>query len=236
MQSLGNCLDMVTALLEEHPNCKCLCISEHWRKADELKATGISNFNLASYYCRKNGYGGVAMYLHKDIRFVKRQKVCNVSIESVFECACVEFNQKNDVFVVVVIYKPPKSDIKLFISKLELVLEEILKENKNVFIAGDFNMELLKQNNSRIHFLSVMNFFDLYPTILENTRITPTSQSCIDNIFTNVPKKNIFISVINTTISDYTAQKIIFDCIHVPEKTCYYKRFFSEVGKNFLHC
>lgn len=231
VQSLGNCVDTITALLEEHSNCKCLCISEHWRKADQLKATSISNFNLASYFCRKNGYGGVAVYLHKDITFSRKRKIDNLSVEGVFECAWVEFNLKNELFVIAVIYRSPKSDIKLFLKKLELLLVKIIKENINIFIAGDFNIEFLKQNSSRLQILSVMNSFDLYPTISENTRITPTSQSCIDNIFTNVPEKNILSCVIATTVSDHAAQKIVFSCNHVPKKIRYYKRFFSAVSR-----
>jgi len=158
-----------------------------------------------------------------------RNKINKLSVSGVFECACIECNLENTACIIATIYRPPKGDLTVFFKKLETMLEEIFKYiHVTIFIAGDFNIELLESNSTRTQILSVMSSFGIYPTILENTRITSSCKSCIDNIFTNIPESKINSCVLNTTISDHTAQKITFYLERDCSKRCYYKRFFSK--------
>ena len=112
-------------------------------------------------------------------------------------------------------------------------MSNILNENKLVFIAGDFNLEMLKENKTGFEFLAVMNSYNLFPSILENTRITPTSANCLDNIFTNslVIKATVF----ENFISDHTAQKVVFEIESKNVRSFNHKRIFSTENKtNFL--
>ena len=74
---------------------------------------------------------------------------------------------------------------------LNILLQKILKEKKNVFLFGDFNIGLPKHDNhagtneflhsiSSYMFLLSISFAILYPT-----RVTGHSQTINDNIFTN---------------------------------------------------
>ena len=75
-----------------------------------------------------------------------------------------------------------------------------------------------------------MKSFNLVQTIFENTRITRTSVSCIDNIFTN--SHFLQAKAFEHFISDHTAQKIIFKADQDTNNQLRYIRIFSEENKN----
>lgn len=192
----------------------------------------LDNFKLASCFCRKEGYGGAAVYVQKDMQVRIRKKLNLLSIKEQIECACIECHLGQELFIVITIYRPPNGDLQIFFSQLELLLIQIVNENKKVLVAGDFNIELAKDNNSKADFLSIMNSFLMYPTIHENTRITLTSKSCIDNIFCNFTVDILSSSILQTCISDHTAQKVIFKHKEIEISKPYFKRSFSVINKN----
>ena len=71
-----------------------------------------------------------------------------------------------------------------YLSKL---LENISKEQKFVFLLGDFNVNLLNYNehNQTNEFLDSLASSSFIPLILQPTRITTHSNTLIDNIFSN---------------------------------------------------
>ena len=80
-----------------------------------------------------------------------------------------------------------------------------------VILLGDFNADLLKydHNDNVADFLGAMHSKLLLPNISSPTRITSTSATLIDNIFTN-NYDNIFMSGnLVTTLSDHLAQILI---------------------------
>ena len=82
-------------------------------------------------------------------------------------------------------YKAPNTDIPNFNDELFVMLEKI-KHNK-MYICGDFNIDLLKYDchqNSR-SFIDLFFSLGFYPLITKPTRITNSTSSLIDNIFTN---------------------------------------------------
>ena len=77
-----------------------------------------------------------------------------------------------------------------------------------VVLLGDFNADLLKSDHDDEieNFLDAMYFKLLLPNISSPTRITSTSTTLIDNIFTN-DYANAFTSEnLVTTLSDHLAQ------------------------------
>ena len=72
-----------------------------------------------------------------------------------------------------------------YLSKL---LENISREQKSIFLLGDFNVSLLNYNehNQTNEFLDSLASNSSIPLILQPTRITSHSNTLIDNIFSNV--------------------------------------------------
>ena len=71
---------------------------------------------------------------------------------------------------------------------LNSLLEKISKEQKSVFLLGDFNINLMNYNvhNPTNGFLDSLASNSFLPYILQPTRISSHSKTLIDNIFTNI--------------------------------------------------
>ena len=91
---------------------------------------------------------------------------------------------------------------------LNKLLENISKEQKSVFLLGDFNVNRLNYNehnetNEFLHSLASNSFILL---ILQSTRITSYSNTLIDNIFSNAIDPDIISGNLTATISDHLPQ------------------------------
>ena len=93
-------------------------------------------------------------------------------------------------------------------SYLNKLLENISKEQKSVFLLGDFNVNLLSYNehNQTNEFLDSLASNSFIPLILQPTRITSHSNTLIDNIFSNVIDPDIISGNLTATISDHLPQ------------------------------
>ena len=69
------------------------------------------------------------------------------------------------------------------ITQLETVLSKITHENKLFYLCGDFNINILKDEEKHINdFIDMIYSYSLYPLILRPTRKTDKSETLIDNI------------------------------------------------------
>lgn len=238
VRSIGNSVDLLEDVLRSNQECGFLCISEHWKTEQQLKVIGFENFSLGAYFCReRDEHGGVAVYVRENIQFGIRKNICALSVKNHFECAAIESNVNGEKILIAVIYRTPTGDINIFLEKLEKLLSDIFGENGSVFIAGDFNINLNESNSKGTDFLSLLQSFSLSRTISDYTRVTDTSKSCLDNIFTN--HRHFQTKIIDTHISDHNAQKIVFKVGQTKNenkiKNFKIKRLFKEDEKlNFL--
>ena len=91
---------------------------------------------------------------------------------------------------------------------MEKLIEAIDEENKEVYILGDLNCDMLRKDNeintSTMTVKSLYEQYQLYQLIDQATRITMTTSSLIDHIVTNRPEKISDSGVIHTGISDHS--------------------------------
>ena len=95
---------------------------------------------------------------------------------------------------------------------LDPLLQKISNENKNVFLAGDFNINLLnfETDNPSSSFLNNLTSNLFIPHITLPTRITSRSRTLIDNIFSNTIDFQSSISGnITSSISDHFPQFLL---------------------------
>ena len=124
-------------------------------------------------------------------------------------------------------------DLQEFNTKyLNPFLDKINKENKTIFLLGDFNVDLMKAETDA----NTANFFDnitsnlMVPHIIYPTRITSTSKTLIDNIFSNSLNFDQGISGnLCVSISDHLAQFLIIPEKNNEKKTT--KLFTKEILK-----
>ncbi len=111
------------------------------------------------------------------------------------------------------IYRPPKENLEFynqFIEELAPILVNLDKNNKDVILAGDFNIE---------HIIS--EYFDMltsnsfYPKIIVPTRLTNTHGTLIDNILCKLTDNTLDTTsgVLIKTFSDHQSYFILLNNI-----------------------
>ena len=87
-------------------------------------------------------------------------------------------------------------------------LQNISKEQKSIFLLGDFNVNLLNDNehNQTKEFLDSLASNSFIPLILQPIRINSHSNTLIDNIFSNVNDPDIISGNLTASISDHLPQ------------------------------
>ena len=116
-------------------------------------------------------------------------------------------NKSNNI-TVGCIYRHPKMDLFEFIHYYpNPLLEKLAKQQKTVFLFGDFNVDLLKyeQHKATNEFLDFLSSNMLLPHVVQSTRVTSHSKTLIDNIFSNY----ISEERVSGTISDHLSQFLI---------------------------
>ena len=116
------------------------------------------------------------------------------------------------------------------------LLENISKEQKSVFLLGDFNVNLLNYNelNQTNEFLDSLASNSFISLILQPTRITRHSNTLIDNIFSNVFDPGIVSGNLTATISDHLPQFAIISNMFgkiIGNKSKIYKRDWSRFDR-----
>lgn len=196
--------DLELELFMNSKNIDILCITEHWLKSHQV----IFNFNnhrIASSFSRTNlSHGGSLIITRNNIKSKDRTDLVGLSVERVVEIACIEFEH----FIVMSVYKPPCAPYDSFQKVMEEALIKISGNHKTIVICGDFNINILEKSTLTINFLNLFKSYDLHNCFLEPTRITASSKTCIDNVFSNVtPNQKL---VINLLHSDHCGQLISF--------------------------
>ena len=173
----------------------------------------ISNINFAGYSFEScptvSSTGGTGIYVKNSLSYTPRP---DLQIYKPFELESnfVEIiNPKRSNIIVGCVYRHPCMGLNEFNDDyLNVLLEKLSKENKTIFILGDFNVDLLKydKNNSTNDFLDSISSNSFLPQILLPTRIVGTSKTLIDNIFSNHISNDILSGNITASISDHLPQ------------------------------
>ena len=161
-------------------------LSETWLYKDQE-----SNFKNCMNYkgffkSRTTRGGGVGIYVDKSFKVKERTDLKFNNDNS--DCLTVEIILENKSNILItVLYKPPNENLQDFNHDLELYLSLLTKEKKKSYLLGDYNIDLLKLDHHQLtsNFYNILKSYNHIPLIYKPTRITHTSASLIDNIFTN---------------------------------------------------
>ena len=118
----------------------------------------------------------------------------------------IEFsNHKTYTFSV--IYRHPQNNHSAFFEALDKRMFMLSKKKKKCLVLGDINIDLSCENVKPasfvyIHLLQSNSFFSL---ITSSTRVTSTSQTSIDHIFTNDYQSIVTTGILTYSFSDLYA-------------------------------
>lgn len=187
--------------------------------------------------------GGVLIYAKVGINFFPRDDLNTIMYKSKeLESFFIEvINPKESNSVVGVIYRHPCMNEILFTEDyLKKLNEKLSSENKNNYISGDFNFDLLSVSTHSATF----DFFDsmmsnfLLPTITIPTKINTVKSTVIDNIFTNDLNPDMKSGNLTVGISDHLPSFFIVpkkNQNHMPKKQNLYTRDTNKFDReNFL--
>lgn len=175
----GKILDV--ELLVDKYSIDILCFCETWLKPNKMNFN-VNNFVIASAFNRLSAEGGGSLILCKDfLKYKERQDIISLSIDRVCEVACAEIEN----LIILCVYRPPASKLLSFIFIMEEILNKLCRNIKEIHVCGDFNVDILTDSSDRNKLLSLFNSFNLNHIFNEPTRVTGTSSTCLDNVFSN---------------------------------------------------
>ena len=180
-----------------------------------ITETKITNSNENNFHPSIPGYvfeyvptplasGGVGLFVDQSLYYTVLEKTSNEAFQAIWiEISFV--NHKN--IVCGIIYRQHNSP-DYFQSYFEEVIEKMVSDDKTVHIMGDFNIDLLKCETSKISqdFLLSLQSCYLIPTVDKPTRVYRAFATLIDNIFVNNPDKLLASGNIISDISDHFSQ------------------------------
>ena len=122
--------------------------------------------------------------------------------ESIF-AEIIQPNGKN--IIIGCLYKPPDTSVSDFNNSINTVLSTISFENKLSYLMGDFNINILNIDSHQptYDFINLMSSNGLYPLISKPTRISGSTATLIDNIFTNNLEFNMVSGILYADLSDH---------------------------------
>ena len=130
------------------------------------------------------------MYISETFTYSKREDL-SIVIPHVFESIFFELQAaKRKPIIVGVIYRPnshPRADLDFFTRTVLYIQDKISSENKIAYLMGDFNINLLnvathQKTNDFIDNVIAQGFI---PNISKPTRITSTTATLIDHLYSN---------------------------------------------------
>ena len=159
-----------------------LCLCETFLTEELQNEVYIEPFQ-GFHQCRNRDGGGVSVYVRDDLSPVHLPHL-SFTCDSM-EAVTAQFSvRKGKRDVVVSVYRPPSANVHDFITKMEELMKDIRRQNfHDVYIAGDFNIDLLKEDNDKIELTNFMHAYNHYCAINKPTRVTDTSATLIDHVW-----------------------------------------------------
>ena len=150
------------------------------------------------------GIRGIGLFVNQSLNYNVLEKISNEAFQALW--VAISFvDQKN--IICGIIYRQHNSPDD-FLTYLDRTIEKMVSDDKDVYIMGDFNIDLLKCETSQVSqdFLLSLRSCYLIPTVDKPTRLHRTSATLIDNIFVNNPDKLLARGNIISDISDHFSQ------------------------------
>ena len=207
----SNCEKIENYLKLTNHSFDVIAISETWH--DNSSAGAKNNPKLANFLIdylefnvnRKNNQrgGGVSIFVNKGYS-CKLISDMSAGVENLFECVTVELTlNRGEKTVISCIYRKPSTNIPEFTTHIEQIFSPATC--RKMYICGDFNIDLLKYNDHEPtkNFVDSLFSIGFFPLITKPTRITDTSATLIDNIYTNQLDTEHHSGIFITDVSDH---------------------------------
>lgn len=199
-------LDEIKLLISDH-NFKILFVTETFLKPD-IPSTllNIANFQLVRRDRVGKHGGGVLAYIHNSVPFQHLNLLQSILPETISLKICQPYTKP---YILSAIYRPPNKtqdwtlDFTTYTNSCRQLCDEVC-------LVGDFNIDLT--NNTNRKWSIEISKLGLTQLVTEPTRVTQSTSTLIDHIYTSHDNHHCDTGVIRTGISDhyltYTHRKL----------------------------
>ena len=223
-------------MLEYQFDVICLSESKIIKDVDPIVDISIDGYQPPVGTPTESTKGGVLIYVKNDIKFKPRNDLMVYKAKELESCFIEIINKKESNNIVGVMYRHPCMSEGGFIDEnLRYITDNLSNESKKVFIAGDFNFDLLNSANhdTTFEFFDTMMSNFLLPVITLPTKINPGRNTLIDNIFTNQLNPDAISGNLEINLSDGHLPSFLIipkqNQNHLPKK----HNIFTRSSKNF---
>ena len=157
--------------------CESRCLEIHKSQVriknyspEHVWATSNSNKNLNRV--------GICVYIYNEVVYKRR---CDLEHRNI-ECIWLKINLHCRTFLIGYIYRNGKVSHHEWLSSFSDMMDKVCEENCNVLLLGDLNIDLLVDN---LDWVSLYSSFRLHQLVNVPTRVTKTTSTLIDHIYTN---------------------------------------------------
>lgn len=163
---------------------KIICLTEtHVTSEIDDSELVISNYKLIRLDSSSKHTGGIVIYIRDGIYF----EVMNcIALDLIMWYLSIKVKLNNIDFIVAAIYRSPSYSPKLFIDKIQEILETDFDFSSNIIFMGDFNINLFKDDTYSKLLISTFDSYLMKQIVDKPTRITEKTSSQIDLVFTNI--------------------------------------------------
>ena len=198
----------------------------------------LSDYHFISNCRKSHSGGGVGFYINDALNYKIRDDL-TIMDDKMFESLFIEIKCAEKTIIYGTIYRSPKTDsdsINVFLNYLKSCLAILNKSNKLCFIQGDLNFDLISSDDSdTINFSDIMFDHSFYPHINKPTRITKSTATCIDHIWSNVFNADVVSGIFTEMIADHM---LTFQCSDIslskkPESA--QNQAYSKIDFEMLH-
>ena len=184
-----------------------IAINETYLKSNEPGPhSKLDGYSFISNCRKSHKGGGVGLYIHESLQYKVREDL-TIMDDKVFESFFIETLNLKHPIIYGTVYRSPihtEDAVTPFITHLDRCLKIIDKSKKQCFIQGDLNFNLIDLDDSNVHlFKDTMFDYSYYSLINKPTRVTSTSATCIDHIWSNVYDDGIANGIITEMIADH---------------------------------
>ena len=191
-----------------------IAVSESRITKNKPSPINVSIPNYSYKFCPTEAKaGGTLIYIRNHLLYKMRNDLKiykSFEVESTFIEIC---NPKKMNIIIGCIYKHPNMNINESSDDyLNELLDKLSKENKTMFILGDFNINLLLNHDIHPPTNEFLDFFLSHyflPHILQPSRVTTNSKILIDTLFSNMAVCDIISGNLTASILDHLPQFLV---------------------------
>lgn len=191
-RSIRNKITELELIIKDNPQqIDVIICTETWLYKEEENYVNIPQYKSFYESRNENKGGGVAIYVHNSV------SVVNVQAESRENCnsLIVQIDCKGTKLNLATFYRPPQASLENSTN----FLEGILRNNKNILLIGDVNINLLETTNTvkdyanSLELISCKILNKIDPT--SATRETNATRTIIDHIISDMQFKEDQVNI-----------------------------------------